>query len=69
MFSRPHVVEPGQSESSRQEMPSKMSSTLSPSTPVHTTSQLAFEPTMISALKSASTSAIVGYSCHVHDVW
>ena len=62
--SRPHVVAPGQSESSRHCTPSKIGSTVG-----HVTvGQLLFDVLTISALKSASTSAITGFSYQVHDV-
>src|SRR3569623_1267068 len=62
-FSRPQVVVDGQSDWSRHCTPSKIGSTAG-----HDTEQFVFDVLTIYALKSASTSALTGFSYQVHEV-
>ena len=62
--SRTHVVTPGQSAPVSQRTPSSMGSSAG-----QTTLQLALEGITISERRSPSTSATIGFSYQVHEVW
>ena len=63
-FTRPHLVVPGQSMSLSQRTPSSMGSSAG-----QLTLQLAFDGMIRSAFRSPFTSATMGFSYQVHEVW